>query len=235
MSIKKVEKQLRKITNLVSSFEEDENISSIERDLLLSYTRSLYEKILALGDVDKAVVSNVPKVKPQVEHHIQEQPKPIVDNTIYAEKKMPVVEEQKSTVPEPVIQQPEEMAAVPLTSEVEKIVEVKTNENTLLAPELEEIFAEIQVNELSQRLSHSKIHDLTKAIGINEKIFTIQELFGGDNELYQTTINRLNTFTSYDEAKTYLANGVALDHQWSDANKLKKAMNFVKIVQRRYV
>ena len=46
MSIKKIEKQLRKINQLFETIKEDGTMSAIERDLLLSYVRGLYEKII---------------------------------------------------------------------------------------------------------------------------------------------------------------------------------------------
>jgi hypothetical protein len=78
------------------------------------------------------------------------------------------------------------------------------------------------------------IADLTKAMGINEKIFTVRELFKKDQDKFNDTIQHLNTLASFDEAKTYLMHGVAKDLGWDEPDMHKKAFNFIKLVQRRY-
>lgn len=51
----------------------------------------------------------------------------------------------------------------------------------------------------------NRITDLRKAIGINDKFLMIRDLFGGDAELYNTTIDRLNAFDDLDDCMIYIA------------------------------
>ena len=51
----------------------------------------------------------------------------------------------------------------------------------------------------------NRITDLRKAIGINDKFLMIRDLFGGDAELYNTTIDRLNAFGDLDDCMIYIA------------------------------
>lgn len=243
MNIKKVEKKLRKINNLFESIAEDKQVSSIERDLLLSYTRSLYEQILEV-ESSQETSSQVPPVKKVVP------PSPSIADIAKQEISTPVappvqkVQSEPASSPEP---QPSMAAPTPAprpeptpqpveTKVVEQVAQA--SESVLasqdISDEFKELFAEVQTQDLSEKLSHSPIADLSKAMGINERIFTIQELFGGDNELFNNTISRLNSFDSYDKAKAYLANGIAKDKGWNADEKLKKAANFIKLVQRRY-
>lgn len=50
MKLKKLGKQLRKINNLYSQIEEEQDISSLELDLLKEYTREFYKKLNQLED-----------------------------------------------------------------------------------------------------------------------------------------------------------------------------------------
>ncbi len=101
-------------------------------------------------------------------------------------------------------------------------------------PELLELFSIKKANEISEKLSQLPISDLNKAMGVNEKIFVKNELFGGDDNVFRSTLSKLNTFQNFDEAKDYLANEVAGSFEWTAPDKSKKAKNFIQLVYRRY-
>ena len=71
-------------------------------------------------------------------------------------------------------------------------------------------------------------------MGINERIFTMNELFGGDQAAFDDTIKALNGFSNFAQAKNYLAANVASKFKWDAKAKKKKAKTFVKLVRRRY-
>lgn len=121
-------------------------------------------------------------------------------------------------------------------SNVETVVhqEVKEAKSPSFSDEMMEIFAETQINEVSDRLSMTPIADLTKAMGINEKIFTVRELFDKDQERFMSTMSHLNSCVNFEEAKQYLMHGIASENGWDEPSKSKKAANFIKLVQRRY-
>ena len=91
-----------------------------------------------------------------------------------------------------------------------------------------------EAKELSEKLSNMPITDLKTAMGINDRFLTINELFGGDGEAFNSVVSHLNQLGSYDEAKSYLLSNVAETNNWSAPEKLKKAANFINLVQRRY-
>lgn len=93
----------------------------------------------------------------------------------------------------------------------------------------------VQITELSQKLSFSPIKNVFKAISINERIFTQNELFNGDHVLFKDTLDHIETLGSFEEASAYLKNGVASDNNWIDAKKIKKAKEFMRLVQRRFI
>ncbi|TVQ44806.1 MAG: hypothetical protein EA362_09590 [Saprospirales bacterium] len=128
--------------------------------------------------------------------------------------------------------------SVPKIEEVntEKIVDataVKVAKSTT-NPELLELFSIKKANEISEKLSQLPISDLNKAMGVNEKIFVKNELFGGDDNVFRSTLSRLNAFQNFDEAKNFLASEVAGSFEWTAPDKSKKAKNFIQLVYRRY-
>ncbi|NNF20893.1 MAG: hypothetical protein HKN67_03045 [Saprospiraceae bacterium] len=101
-------------------------------------------------------------------------------------------------------------------------------------PELVELFKFEKVTELSDKLSQKPVPDLKKAMGINERIFTINELFGGDKDEFENLLTALNGLENFDQAKDVLMNSVAKKYLWQKEDKQNKARNFIKLVQRRY-
>ena len=55
----------------------------------------------------------------------------------------------------------------------------------------------------------SKIADLRKAIGINDKFIMLRDLFAGDEAQYNATIDALNSFASLDECMIYIVENFA--------------------------
>ena len=100
--------------------------------------------------------------------------------------------------------------------------------------ELENLFEHHQAREISEKLSELPIQDLGKAMGLNEKIFTINELFDGDQEAFKNAIQVLNSLSTFEEAKHYLVREVALRYNWAISDRKNKAKNFIKLVRRRY-
>ena len=50
----------------------------------------------------------------------------------------------------------------------------------------------------------NRIEDLRKAIGLNDKFLMIRDLFGGDADRYEDTIDTLNEFEDLDECIIYI-------------------------------
>lgn len=88
-----------------------------------------------------------------------------------------------------------------------------------------------EVESLAQKLGKKPIEDLTKAIGLNQKFLFMNDLFEGENNLYNEAIKALNGFNSYFEADEYL-NVLSSRHSWDSTSKSVK--EFVDLVERRY-
>lgn len=84
---------------------------------------------------------------------------------------------------------------------------------------------------IGARLGKSKIGDLRKAIGINDKFLFSKELFGGNITLYEDTINHLNEAADFDAAKNVLDN-LPLTKQWSIEDP--SFILFMEYIERRH-
>lgn len=233
MNIKKVEKQLRKINQLFDNIREDDKVSLIERDLMMSYVRELYEKLID----DREPTSKNSELKKQKDKKVDRKVEEPTSNYVPQDSIANVVlQEVKETEPsdqsyEPIVEAPQQQIA-PVVNEpvvAEPIVETPSVPQELLA-----LFEFDSVNELSDKLSRSPITDLTKSMGINEKIFTVQELFGGDSALFANAMQTMDKFSSLEQARDYLVENVAVEQNWTAEDKVKKALNFIKLISRRY-
>ena len=58
---------------------------------------------------------------------------------------------------------------------------------------------------LGEEINHSHIKSLRKAIGLNDKFLMIRDLFGGDGDVYEQTLDALDEFDSFDDCLLYIA------------------------------
>ncbi len=220
MNKTKFKKYLKKIKSFEDWIENDEQLSAIENDLLLDYVKKLYEAIIDIDDE--------PKTHKTKKKHKQE----ITSDTDIEEKKEKVKEEVKEDVKvEKIIPEPQEVAI-----EKKDIKEVEEEKPKMeFSNEFLSIFAENNSNELSEKLSKRPIKDLKKAFGINEKIFTIKEIFNGDKNAFEDAIEKFNRFNDFEEAKNYILEELAQTFNWDKPGNIKKIGQFIKTIQRRYL
>ncbi len=71
------------------------------------------------------------------------------------------------------------------------------------------VLGDMSQNESMPTPPMSKIVDLRKAIGINDKFIMLRDLFAGNEAQYNTTIDALNSFASLDECMIYIVENFA--------------------------
>ncbi len=227
MDINSFRKKLQKISALSDSINDDGTMSPLERDLLLSYIRDLYEA--ALGDSLATVKIAAPAKQPVREPEKEvAPPAPRAHVPEPAPAPVPVAEPPKVTVSEPVAI-PEPIAVPEPPRPVVKTTVVATDKAAM-----DELFAEDVITDLSDRLAHTPVKDLMKSMGINERIFTQQELFGNNQQAFNETLQQLNNCSSFGEARQYLLEHVVPKFDWTHDSKVKKAATFIKLVRRKY-
>lgn len=86
--------------------------------------------------------------------------------------------------------------------------------------------------ELSDKLNKSPIRDLRKAIGINDRFLFIQELFRGDESMYERSLKTINSFNIYAEAEYWMSRELKVKLGWEEDSET--ARHFYQLVKRRF-
>ena len=86
--------------------------------------------------------------------------------------------------------------------------------------------------ELSQSLTTAPIKDLRKAIGVNDRFLFINELFRGDEAMYERSIKTIQNFSIFAEAEFWIRRELKLKIGWMDSHPVVK--QFDQLVKRRF-
>lgn len=238
MDLQKAKKLLNKINSLYSGMENDAdgNIATIEKDLMRSYVRQFYEIFLD----DSTTPSKPQRAKRKVEI-IKSSPKPPpppapTPAPAPAPRVIQLSEEvqdfvAKTTATAPTPPPPPKPVPPPTPKVVQPTPAVTTTE---VIEEVSELFSEKKATDLSEKLSSLPVTDLMKAMGLNERILTVNELFGGDANEFKKVMSDLNSLNNFEEAKQYLSANVIQKHGWTKRNKKGKAKVLIKTIRRRY-
>ncbi|HWB25312.1 MAG TPA: hypothetical protein VG738_07520 [Chitinophagaceae bacterium] len=151
----------------------------------------------------------------------------------------PAVEEVRETAPP---QKPElTIPKQPLQFDPIKEIPTLTHQQTTRA-ELNEIIGtkgeslneRLRANsvELGAVLQSSPVKDLKKAIGINDRYVFINELFRGDEVMYERSIKTINSFSILAEAEFWIKRELKLKLAWNETSEAVKV--FDQLVKRRF-
>lgn len=90
-----------------------------------------------------------------------------------------------------------------------------------------------QKTEVGHKLTEgSSIKDLKKAIGINDRFVFINELFRGDEVMYERSIKTINNFSIYPEAQYWMERELKIKLGWD--NDRPATQEFYALVKRRF-
>ncbi len=109
--------------------------------------------------------------------------------------------------------------------EINEILPTETNvslNETLAKPKLE----------LSESLQEQPVKDLKKAIGVNDRFLYLNELFRGDEAMYERSIKTINAFNIYPEAEFWIRRELKLKLGWDDNYQTVK--QFDQLIRRRF-
>jgi len=264
MDYKKTSVLLKKIKSLHNTLMDNEDQpSAIEQQLMKSYLRDFFDSFVSgegatdIFNVEKEQLKEktVPVISSLPATEIKTEPSQVTNNIIQEAVEPTQLNQTQNTVHTdhtsqvngvlPSQESRENQDQNKTTSkeadsktDIEMVVEgkevIKQLVNNPVDADLLNLFNEAPVTDLSDKLALLPINDLTKALSINERFFTIQELFGGNSDLFQTTLKKLNSLSNFEEASEDLISSVASEYQWASTAKQKKAANFIKLVRRRY-
>jgi hypothetical protein len=88
------------------------------------------------------------------------------------------------------------------------------------------------VLELAASLKETPIRELKKAIGVNDRYVFINELFRGDEPMYERSIKTINNFRILPEAEYWMERELKIKLGWDDAREITK--HFYQLVKRRF-
>ena len=176
------------------------------------------EEVLNEPDVNDEnndeVIENQPvEEKPEVTRHILEVDEDDIDEEDWEDEDDEMFRVEPNDT-KPVETEPVETPAEP---EVEPEPESK--------PEPED-------NSLVARLQRAHVSDIRMAIGINDKVMIVNDLFNGSVERYNKSIDALNEFPTLSGAKVYMSE-LQIELQWDLESTAYKMLN--DLVERRFV
>ncbi|MCK5775878.1 MAG: hypothetical protein KAH25_06875, partial [Bacteroidales bacterium] len=106
---------------------------------------------------------------------------------------------------------------------------VRTNQEIL---DLNRKLAEARGNHsLAEKLQNQQIENLKSVIGINDKFYFINELFGGDSTKYEDVIYTLNNFKRLDDAMQYFST-LKYRFNWNEESEAPEKL--IKMLERKF-
>lgn len=98
-------------------------------------------------------------------------------------------------------------------------------------PELNERLKEDKI-EVATVLQSAPVRDLKKAVGINDRYLFVNELFRGDESMYERSLKTINAFSIYPEAQYWIERELKVKLGWNEG--CEAARLFDQLVRRRF-
>ena len=169
----------------------------------------------------------VPPASPYI---VAEPEQPVAEASPQEEEKIIFsLEPMEEEVPAVAVKQPEPLYIPPVvqTATPAPVATASTNTQSSLNDMLKTSGAE-----LAETLSDPPIKDLRKAMSINDRYIFINQLFMGDETMFERSIKTINNFNIFPEAQYWIRRELALKMGWRDDDETVK--QFYKLVQRRF-
>jgi len=161
---------------------------------------------------------------PVIEKQPEVKPAPVPQQVIspHIEKEEPV----KAYIPQPKIED------IPTFAYQQKdTTELNETVSSSVGPSLNDRL-KTERRELGSVLKESPVKDLKKAIGINDRFVFIEELFRGDENMYERSIKTINGFSIFPEAEYWIQRELKTKIGWDEESATVK--HFDQLVRRRF-
>lgn len=164
---------------------------------------------------------------------------------------MPAVSQQTQAVKEPALASVEEKVEEQPVARQEIIApawnfdplkEIPTLAHQQVVKELNEVMGgkdaslndklKAEVVEIGHRLTDSPIRDLKKAIGVNDRFVFINDLFRGDEVMYERSVKTINAFRIFAEAEYWIERELKVKLGWEEDKSVTK--QFYQLIKRRF-
>jgi len=106
--------------------------------------------------------------------------------------------------------------------------------NTALARQTESLNERLKEEraEVATTLQGSPIRDLKKGIGVNDRFLFVQDLFRGDENMFERSLKTINGFNIYPEAEYWIQRELKVKLSWPDNSETVRL--FDQLVKRRF-
>ena len=106
--------------------------------------------------------------------------------------------------------------------------------NKTLAKQVESLNEKLKEDriEVVTALQGIPIRDLKKAIGVNDRYLFVQDLFRGDENMYERSLKTINGFNIYPEAQYWIQRELKVKLSWPDNSETVKL--FDQLIKRRF-
>lgn len=243
---------LKEVELLMEAFRGEQSVKAAFIDLAKRKVKSIEEELSLLGkefgkgngeevrqevkletpayrEVSQAAVTVKETVGPRKEIVEEVRPEPVV---VVEEKAVEEVKETVSVVeeakPEPVVHE------VVKQPEQPKPEQKQNDEHARLGDVLQK--GKSALNEKMTRKSNDKdmkfakpVTDVKKAFGINDRFLFQRELFGGNADLFNHTLDQINGMSSFEDARSFLMSNFDWDMESETAD------TFLNLVKRRFL
>ncbi|MGJ8743853.1 hypothetical protein [Polaribacter sp.] len=218
---------------------------------LLEKSKEIHEKLAVLAFVDEYIRTTpttvetkeelVNKVENAFELKEEELEKVLETNkitTILPQITEEIVQVDKKEVPEPQINDLQEVFVAQKVEEPLVNTEVKVVEKEKVATLEDELKDTVSVDVIANLFENAKPKSLNDQlltniqIGLNDRIVFVKNLFNGSQEDYNRVVSQLNTFKNEQEAKYFINKMVKPDYNWSAYEELEN--RFIEIIERRF-
>ncbi len=213
------------------------NLSIDQLELLTDNSRELYERLVVLRH--KAYDQKVKGVPIENTEKKEETSNsfsiPFKIETPVAPNQVNLIDAIEEVTKQEEIFSKEEISEVPEIPAAEKItppVATVNNANTIAAESLNDRLSKAvgAVNTLAQKLEHTPIPDLKRAITLNQRFQFSKELFKGNNQDYEVAIDKLNSINR-DEALNHLEQ-LKSKYAWNKESQV--TLDFIDLIERRH-
>jgi hypothetical protein len=216
-TINKIIGELDKVKTILQNINKTGHLPEIERDLILSKMRNIYEFLILIQPdfssddeiVKKEVGDTSKKSKPEDTYDVVKE----------VEKKEEVKPETTENVE---VQLPKQE---PYKIKEEILIEKFQSTGNFVHDALTRY---VDTFDISKKLQNQPLKDIYSAIGLNDKFLFTKELFNDDMDLYKFTIDKLNHSGNFNDAIQYIDSNFKWDFENNAVQKL------LELVRRRF-
>jgi len=188
----------------------------------------------SLGTAKVAVVLPIANVIGVAAGYEKYAPKPVVEKTMQEVKETILVDNGSLSVVQKNHQLDmvfDPMTEIPTLSHQPKEAGREVNDASTHGESLNDKLKQGKT-ELVEVLKEIPVKDLRKAIGINDRFLYINDLFRGDETMYERSIKTINSFNIYAEAEYWITRELKTKLGWSKDHPT--VQGFDQLVKRRF-